>query len=277
MSFRDDPPEAARGRALSFVGAAGWTVLVAFVFQLSLGFVDSAHPGALGDLVSVTMCTLLAHAIVLFAILRVHEPETSIRHVLALRRPPVIAVLLGAIVGAALAPGASWLNRLFERRFPPTAQETELFAQLFSAATTGKRVFLAVALVVVMPACNELFFRGALFTLLKRGRRADLVVPAIAAYDALMGASPRGLASALLFALTLGWIRTVSGSAIPSLVAAMAFFTVDVIPLSLGREEPHVSASLAGGALGLAAVAMAALVFASNRSARAEGARIEDG
>jgi membrane protease YdiL (CAAX protease family) len=272
-SNRPEPAE----RQLSFLAAAAWTLCVAILMGVMIAVLDAVHPGAFVDVVTVTACKLLAYSVVLFAILRVHAPEASIRKVLALRRPPAILVLLGAVVGVGLAPGAMWLEGMFARRFPPSAAELESFERVFAAPTMGKKIALLVALIVVMPVCDELFFRGALFTPLKRGRRAESVILATAAYDTLLGgASPHEIASMLATALAIAWIRAVSGSVIPSIAARVAFFGVQVVPLVFAREA-KLSGAVALGGAALAALSLVGISAVGKRSALVLGARVEDG
>ncbi|HSO33878.1 MAG TPA: CPBP family glutamic-type intramembrane protease [Labilithrix sp.] len=273
----DSPPPEPAERPLSFLAAAAWTLMVAVLLGVMIAIIDAVHPGAFVDVVTVATCKLLAYSLVLFALLRVHEPESSIRQVLALRRPPAILVLLGAAVGAGLSPGAMWLDGIFSRRFPPSPQETEAFQRIFTTPTMGKKIALVLAVVVVMPIFDELFFRGALFTPLKKGRRAETVVLATAAYDTLLaGASPRELASMLAAALVIAWIRAVSGSVFPSIAARVAFFAVQVLPLVLLGDDKLPGALVIGG-LALAVASLAGIAAVGKRSARVLDARLLDG
>lgn len=270
------PPDSA-DRPLSFLAAAAWTLTVAILLGVMIAIIDAVHPGALIDVVTVATCKLLAYSVVLFALLRVHEPESSIRKVLALRRPPTIVVLLAAVVGAGISPAAMWLDGLFAKRFPPTAQESEAFERIFTTPTIGKKVALILAVMVVMPICDELFFRGALFTPLKKGRRAETVILATAAYDTLLAGAPaRELLSMLATALAIAWIRSVSGSVFPSIAARIAFFGVQVLPLVLLGSD-HIPGGIAAGGLALAVASLAGIAVIGKRSARVLDARLQDG
>jgi len=270
------PPESA-SRPLSFLAAAAWTLVVAILLGLMIAVIDAVHPGAFVDVVTVATCKLLAYTLVLFAILRVHEPDSSIRRVLALRRPPAIMVILGAVVGAALSPGAMWMDGVLARRFPPSPQETEAFQRIFTTPTPGKKIALLLALVVVMPICDELFFRGALFTPLKKGRRVESVILATAAYDTLLGgASVREIASMLAATLAIAWIRAVSGSVFPSVAARVAFFGVQVVPIVLLHDDKLPGVVALGGAA-LAAVSLAGIAAIGKRSTLVLDARAQDG
>jgi membrane protease YdiL (CAAX protease family) len=242
-----------------------------------ISIIDAARPGAFVDVVTVATCKLLAYSVVLFALLRVHEPESSIRHLLALRRPPAVLVFLGALVGCGLSPAAMWLDGVFSKRFPPSQAELDAYERIFDAPTPGKKIALLLALVVVMPVCDELFFRGALFTPLKRGRRAESVILATAAYDTLLGgASAREIASVLVTALAISWMRAVSGSVFPSVAARVVFFGVQVVPLVLARE-PNVTGIVALIGVVLAGLSLAGIAAVGRRSTLVRDARVEDG
>jgi len=272
----DSPPPEPADRPLSFLAAAAWTLLVAVLLGVMIAIIDVLHPGALIDVVTVATCKLLAYSVVLFALLRIHEPESSIRKVLALRRPPAIMVLLGAMVGAGISPGAMWLDGVFAKRFPPTPAETEAFERIFTTPTVGKKIALLLAVVVVMPVCDELFFRGALFTPLKKGRRAESVVLATAAYDTLLAGAPaRELFAMLATTLAIAWIRAVSGSVFPSVAARVAFFAVQVLPLVLLGSD-RIPGNVAALGLALAVAALAGIAAVGKRSARVLEARILD-
>ena len=130
---------------------------------------------------------------------------------------------------------------------------------------------------VVMPICDELFFRGALFTPLKKGRRAETVILATAAYDTLLAGAPaRELFSMLATALAIAWIRSVSGSVFPSIAARIAFFGVQVLPLVLLGSE-HIPGGIAAGGFALAVASLAGIAVIGKRSARVLDARLQDG
>jgi membrane protease YdiL (CAAX protease family) len=170
-----------------------------------------------------------------------------------------------------------WLDGLFARRFPPTPQESEAFERIFTTPTIGKKIALLLAVVVVMPVCDELFFRGALFTPLKKGRRAESVILATAAYDTLLAGAPaRELFSMLATGLAIAWIRAVSGSVFPSVAARVAFFAVQVLPLVLLGTD-RIPGSLAIGGMALAVASLAGIAAIGKRSARVLDARLQDG
>jgi hypothetical protein len=272
------PPRGEAGpRPLSFVSAAIWTLLALFLDLLFLGMTEAGREGAFYDLVSRTGCEALAYSVVFFGILRLHEPETSIRHVLALRAPPVLVVLAAIAVGAALSLPSEWLDQSLVSRFPRSDAEKDAYERLLSIATPGKRVTLVVTLVFLQPALDELFFRGALFTPLRRTRRAETVILATAAFETLGSLSPRAMISLLGATLIFAWIRGVTGSIFPAMLARMAYYGVVILPMAFGREPPAPTRTLALACGSVAVLGLAALAVLARRDARLAGARREDG
>jgi membrane protease YdiL (CAAX protease family) len=263
-------------RPFSFLAGAAWTLASAVFVSGLISLIDSVHPGAFVDVVTVATCKVLACSLVLFALLRVYQPDASIRRVLALRPASPLTHACAALFGLGCAPFAMWLDGTLARRFPPPAVETEALERIFATPTIGRKIALFVSLVVVIPVCDELFFRGALFTSLKRAHRVHAVVLAAAVYDTLLvGANAHDVVSMLAMSLALGWIRALSGSVVASLFARVAFFAVQVVPLLLMQTEPTAARFVAGGML-LALVSMGALIVVSRRSSRAKEARSLD-
>lgn len=262
---------------MSFLAAAGWTLLVRFVFEASVLATEQVRPGAITDLVSVAACNLLAYGVAIFLILRVHEPDASVRQTLGVRSPSVVMVALATIAGASLAAPAELVSKLFASRFPYTPEQVEQLERLYDAPTLSKKIVLVAVLVVVIPLWDELFFRGALFTQLKRGRRLEYVLLATAAFDTLMqtGGSSRAVVSMLVVSVALGWIRSLSGSVVPSLLARVAYFGASVAPETFGHELPLTrNVALASGAV--AVLALAGAAAAARRDPRALEARLDD-
>lgn len=263
---------------MSFATAAVWVLLVVFLEQLLLGITEAGREGAFFDLVSRTACKALACSIVFFGILRVHEPHSSIRHVLALRMPSIPAVIFALAVGAALSLPAEWLAQVLDSRFPHPPQEQEALDRLYSVATAGKRVVLVTTLVFLQPAFDELFFHGALFTPLRRTRRAEAVVLATAAFETLSNGNPRAMILLVVATLVFAWIRGATGSIFPGMLARMAFWSVSIVPVTLLDHDPPKPTPLLlviSAAVGVAG--LFGLAFVSRRDSRLLDAKLEDG
>lgn len=261
------PPEQAEPRPMSFLAAAGWTLAAVLLYALGLSIAEGLRAGAIGDVVTRATCGALAYSLTLFIILRIHEPEGSIRTVLGLKMPPLLTIPLALIAGAGLAGPAAWLDKILLARFPYSDQEKELMEKLSSASTydtTPKRIAMVVIVVLVMPILDELFFRGALFSPLRKRARLEPVVMATAAYETL-SSSPhvRDMLSLLALSLALSWIRGLSGSSIPSILARIAFFAPDILPKAIGKELPPLSKGMLAGSLGAAVVSLLMIAMLS--------------
>jgi hypothetical protein len=263
---------------MTFASAAVWALGAIFLEQFLLGLTEAGREGAFYDLVSRTACKALAYSILFFGILRLHEPETSIRHVLALRRPSFLAMIFAIAVGAALAVPSEWLAEAIDGRFPHPPQEQEALDRLYSIATVGKRVGLVTTLVFLQPALDALLFQGALFTPLRRSRKAEAVIFATAAFETLSNASPRAMVLLLVATLVFAWIRGATGSIFPGMFARMAFWSVSIVPtMMLGRDPPAPTKVLLGVSAAVAVAALLGLGFLSRRDARLVDAKLEDG
>jgi hypothetical protein len=272
-----DPPSSSEDRPLSLAAAAVWTIVALFLDLLFSQMIEAGREGALFDLVSRTACRALAYSVVFFIILRVHEPQTSIRRVLALRAPAPLGIVLALLVGAALALPTDWLDQALEVHFPRPEIDKEALDRLLSVTTMGKRVAMILTLVFVQPAFDELFFRGALFTPLRRTRRAETVIVATAAVETLGSFSPRLMLSLLGVTLVFAWIRGTTGSIFPGVVARMAYSAVSVVPIAIGREAPKPTKLWLLGSAALGILGLIGLQILSRRDSRLHDARLEDG
>ncbi|MBX3214004.1 MAG: CPBP family intramembrane metalloprotease [Labilithrix sp.] len=267
------PPSERKDRPLSFAAAALWTLLALFLYVFFLGMTEAAREGAVPDLVSRTACQALAYSIVFFGILRLHEPETSIRHVLALRAPSALAVILALTVGAAMSLPSEWLGQVLDAKLPRPPEEQQELDSLLAVTTVGKRVTLFVTLVVLAPIFDELFFRGVLFTPLKRTQRAETVIVATAAFETLGSLNSRAMLMLLVATLVFAWIRGLTGSVIPSILARMAYYGVAIVPICLGRDGLRPTPVLLAVSGGVGVVGLVGLSLLGRRDARSREAR----
>src|SRR5690606_30108366 len=146
--------------------------------------------------------------------------------------------VLAIAIGAAMSLPSEWLGQALDAWFPRPEKEQEALERMLSVATIGKRVTLVLTLVIAQPALDELFFRGALFTPLRRTRRAETVIFATAAFETLGSLSPRAMIALLAATVVFAWLRAATGSVYPPIVARMAYYGVAIVPMVLGRDPP---------------------------------------
>ena len=269
-------------QSISFFAAAGWTVAAQLAFALALQGTEAARPGAMGDLVSATACCVLAYSLVVFVMVRVYEPESSLRRVLALRKVSPFSVVFAALVGAGIAPTMHVMGSLIERRFPTSTEElerqSEILGKLLATPTLGSKIALFVAVVILIPAAEDLFFRGMLFGGLRKGRTLALATLTTAAYFALSHEEPRDIPALFVVGLVLAWLRGQTGSIIPSFIANAAYCAMPALPQLLNRAGPEelFPRAVPVGAAALALLAAGGIQLVSQRDARAIEARRAD-
>ena len=263
-------------RPISFFAAAAWTIAVGFVLQVAVQITDGARPGAAVDMVNLTACFVLAYSVLLFAILRVYAPDASVREVLGVRVASPLATLLAVAAGVALCPALGVVDDYMTKRFPPAQEDTDVIEKLLQASTLAERIVLVVALSVVIPLSKEIFFRGALFGGLRRGRAEGLAVLGSAAFFAMSQLDPRSFLTSLVLGLFASWLRGRSGSIVPAALAVIAYNAAEVVPDVLGKGEVSFGPRVAGGGAVAAAVLSwgAGMIFARDR--RAETGRLLD-
>ena len=238
MSQDSTPPDPPQDRPLTFFTAGIWTLIALLLSTVIITMFERDR--ATIDGVTRTGGLALAYSIVLFGVLRLHEPQASIRHVLGLRMPSVLAILLSVAIGASLELPSDWIDNVLAPRFPTPPEEEEAVNAFLAVTSVGKGVSLFVTLGLIQPILFELFFRGVIFTPLRRTYRAETVILGVAAFDTFGNlASPRAALALLASTLVFSWLRGVTGSVIPGVPG-------DAAP----EEAEHDQIAMAGGDAG---------------------------
>jgi membrane protease YdiL (CAAX protease family) len=250
-----------RGRRMTLFGAITWALTLLVGFPMCIAATAALREAAIDDLVNVTACQVLATSLVLFAIARVYAPTSSLRAAFGIRGFPAIDAPLAAVAGAGLGPLLEKLNDLVARRWPEDPKSQESLQALFAHSSPWTVVVCAL---VIPSIAQELFYRGALFEQLLRSEDAPLVVAATAILSGCSSLDPRLMPEALTLGLVLGWIRARSGSVWPPLVALLARYAVEALPILRGGDPaataivfppPWIAGGAAAAVLALAAFA----------------------
>jgi len=221
---------------MNLLGALAWTSALWMLEQVCAGVTYAGRPGSRTDIVSVAGCSVLATSLIIFAMVRVHAPEASLRVTLGVRPLPPVRILLSVAAGAGLRPLLSLLESAIARRWP---HEDAAFAEsVRQLVATSSRLSLVVGVFVVIPVATELFFRGILFGGLSRGSSSRVAVLATTALFALSYSmpDPRDLPTAAILGLAFAWLRARCGSVVAPIVAHVAFWAVEGIPILRGRD-----------------------------------------
>lgn len=263
MSAPSDPPPSSSEHLpdapppMSIAAALGWVIGVTVALHLINSLAMLARPGSDHDLVRFAACQAIAYLLGLFAILRVHAPEASIRDFLALRRTHVALYPLGLLLGASLWLPAEVLLERIEKRWPLPGAGT--FAEELFASSSPRRLGMLLAVIAVGPLVEEILFRGALFRALGRLYPRGVVIGVTAALFALVHQAPQVMVPIGLMAVALGYLRHKSGSLVPGVLAHATFNGVTCALLlwrGPGAPDPQIP-----GPIVIASTVAAALIL----------------
>lgn len=275
----DPPPRDDGVRPMGAVAAALWVASATFTFLLLGSVLVSLREQAGRDQAVLIACQSAAYLLVLFAILRVHGPETPIRAFVGLRATSLALYPLALVAGGASAFWGSWLLDRIHQRFPDPDNANRLVELFFEASPAG-RIAMGVGVVLVGPMVEELIFRGAIFGPMALRHRTENVILWSSALFATVHVEPRVLAPIFLLGMAMGLLRAMSGSLWPSMLFHMAFNGVQFADLASYDAPPPPDSTpppmppwqaAAGAVAFLAAMGLAILV--AKRSARADAAR----
>ncbi len=248
MSDDDEAPESAREpRPLGYVAAGGWTLAAYVLFGVAATITQAVRPGAATDLVSLGISQLLAYSIILFAMLRVHEPEGSVRRFVGVGLGDARVLLLALALGVGLYPFSEIFDGWVARRHPLTPEQAEIALRMMDVSTLPRKAGVVAVLLVILPVCEELFFRGAIFGGLARATNPKSAAIATVGLDVLAHPDPRLLPSVLALSCTLSWLRLASGGIGAPLAAHAIHVAIPIGLMFAGREDVGGRALVAGG------------------------------
>lgn len=267
-------------RGMSGFGAVWWASAVTLFFLTFLASLRGLRLAG-SELLAATAVQVVCYAATLFVLLRVYAPESSIRAVVALRAPSRWGVVpLALILGPALYLVCNVLYELILSRWPLESDGS--LAKEWEQGGVGLRVGLFVAVVAAGPFVEEMIFRGAMFTFVRRyardapafsptavlrraisatepERAAEPPKPVVRPWQwevvaatsiafVLVHLEPRRFPPLLLAALLLGWIRARADSLVASFALHAAFnATPFLLELSFGDTLEELPRSWAGG------------------------------
>jgi len=229
-------PEEATDRPLTPLAAAGWSIGLGLLESCAVQATEAVRPGALSDVVNLGACTVLATSIVVFAMMRVHARDASLRATLGVRPVAPLHLALAIAAGAGLHPLLSTIDDRIVERWPFGADDAAAMEKLLRVTTASSRVALVVAAFVAMPLARELFFRGILFGELRRATSARVAMVGSAVFYACSSLDWRMMPTALVLGLALVRLREQSGTVLSAAVAHVAYWAVEGVPILRGRD-----------------------------------------
>lgn len=227
-------------RPMSILAAAGYSLGTTLLFFWLLSVTIALRPGAANDLVNSFGCQVVAYLGGLFLILRIHAPDGSIREILGFRGTHPAFYPLGALLGAALIVPVNTLYDFLEHTFPTAAGHEDRLVEILLGASVPKRIAIGAIVVLLGPLLEEVFFRGALLSPLRRGHTLLASIAATAALFALAHDQWQMYLPIAVVGLALGILRVASGSIVPSVLLHATF---NAVPFYAVLSSGHADAS----------------------------------
>jgi len=247
----DDKPS---GATLSYLGALGWTFAATGAAQLVATVANELRPGGGLDTVALSVTFLVATLGVVLGMARVHGPDEDLGALLGAKSAAPILTVLAFVAGVSLVFATSGVDATLADKMPLGEEEKALFA----TDTARQRALLALLLVVV-PVTHEVFFRGALFTLLERDKPRQMVV-FVTTVLAVFPPDRYQLVSGFVLAAVAGHLRGLSRSLWPALALRLGFAGVLVVAVLTRHDELKVPKLTQGLAAVAAAICIAVFV-----------------
>jgi hypothetical protein len=263
------------GYAYAFVWTFGATAVLILGLQALVGL----RPAAQADIVTLGAWEAVVYLLATLGVLWVHAGQKRVVPLLAVRPTHPALPVLGLALGLAIHIPAESLRRVAELVAPLTDEELATRAALLSADTTWRLVLLMLVAACLVPLVEELFFRGAVFGLLRKQHGA--LGAAIVSTVCFVISHPdvgEWLPLALVGA-ALGQLRVASGALLPCIALHVGFNALTVIAHVTGVSTSWQPMELGVPLILVGWLGTAALVYAVQHVAsrpEAEQARAQD-
>jgi hypothetical protein len=257
----DDRPEHV-DRPLTPLVAALWTMALWLLQGVALQLTDAMRPGAGHDVINIGACDVLATSIVLFAMVRVHAREVSLRWTLGVAPIGPLQIILAAAAGAGLYPLLSTIDARVLARWPYSDTETEAMKSLLEMPTARARLAFVVVGYLVMPIATELYHRGIVFGGIRRVAGPRVAMLTTAVFSACCSLDWRAIPTTFILGLALARVRDRASTVLAAIVASLAYGAVEALPILRGADpladDSFSTRWIAGGAV-IAVLALVAI------------------
>lgn len=283
MSDPSDPPPSPSEQLpeepppMTVLAALAWSFGVTFALYLLHALLMMMKPGSGDDVVRDGFCQVVAYLGGLFLILRVHAPEASIRDFIGLRRTHLAFYPVGLLLGMALWLPADLILTLIEKRWPLPAGGR--VAEQIAHASTPRKVAMIATMALAGPIVEEVIFRGAIFRALRKNYAPIVVIAVTAGLFAMVHGAFQIFVPIMIIGLTLGLLRSESGSLVPGVLLHAGFngMTCALLLYTKPAEtNVNVPDALVGASAGIAAMLIGFVRLIGARSAIAGAAREMD-
>jgi membrane protease YdiL (CAAX protease family) len=215
-------------RPFGVLAASLWCIVSAIAMTVVVAIFEGLRPGAASDLVTLTLARVFSVAVIVLAVSRIHAPDAPFPALLGMDPPKGSHIALALLLGLSLCVCLGFVDERLAAAFPQT-DETDhaLTEKLLAAPSPGRLAFLLVALMVILPLCHELLFRGLVFTGLSRlGKPTDAAITTVLLEILTVGLSGdvRGLGSTIAFAAAATYVRMRTKSLYPAVAMHVAYY-----------------------------------------------------
>jgi membrane protease YdiL (CAAX protease family) len=265
---------------MSLVAAFVWTFVATMLLITGIQLTAAVRPGSQTDLVNLGTWEALVYGVGAFAVLRVHAPEQRGLPAAGIRHTHAGLIVLGLALGLALQIPAESLRQLVETVWPPSEPELVARAALFSVDSAARVAVIMLVAACLVPLVEEVFFRGVLFSALRRFHGGLTTAIVVAVCFVVSHADTSNWLPLALVAFVLSHLRLVSGSLLPCLALHVGFNAVTVASVLTGISSVTSPLDLAWWMVGLGWIVTIGLVVAvqslGGRSPEARDAREQD-
>lgn len=188
-----------------------------------------ASPESKSDLVALGMVSSAAFVMVSAFLIGRYPAGPRLGHAVGLKHCHPLALLMGFCIGLCAQVPADLLQSAVDRLWPASADEVSARAQMLSGASGAHALALALVIGALVPFAEEIFFRGAVYGALRRGKASEWRAAGVAGLGfALCHFNARLLLPLIFVAFVLGVLRSFSGSLWPAILAHVGFNSVAV-------------------------------------------------
>jgi uncharacterized protein len=240
--------------------ALGWTLLLFLMMAFALALV----PGGGRDLVTsvgIEVIVVLGAA----ALFAARRPGQGWSELFAMRRASFPTLLLSLLLGVVLVPPAVRLAHAVFEAFPLPKEVIELQEAMYRVRSPLHGALLFLLAAGAGPFVEDLFFRGALFTALKRHATTFETVGTTALLFTTFHPEPRTWVTILPLSLILGVLRARTGSMFPALLVHSGFNGATLaLSQALPGDSPPSLPLVAGGLVAAGVLLGALWLFGNN-------------
>jgi uncharacterized protein len=223
---------------LSYALAVAWTLGAATFLGWLVHASVALRPSSGGDVVQLGAVEALVFVLAVLGVLALHGTDAPLTRSLGMRPAHPALVVMGLVLGLVAHFPAESVDALVQRLSPESPEDLAFEATLLSASTPLRLVVVLFVVACVGPLVEELFFRGALFGVLRRDHPLFGAAAVTALCFVVGHLNHRKWPALAVVAIVMTHLRAVSGSLLPCLAMHVAFNAVTVLAFFTGEVSP---------------------------------------